>query len=651
MKDKRKIILMIICLVQILIIARLVKNRDFFGGYERYDTEQVRALDANGVEWIDDGTFRCAGDSYFVLPIDDGYVFDVKVTFDQPVKQGAVSVYLDHGTGFQEKYRIFGDLTQESIVGINSTKKVYNIRLDIEGLSKQDTLGIKSIEVEGCDGVAWLIIFAIMVIAILAYEYKKCNISLLELAIKYAGFLWAYKYMERGILLTKGKTEIFYILAMTAFIALIADYKYQEKDHFYIILPIACFCLFTVWASIQPFNGGPDEAMRYDVCNYIYKYWKLPHGGEELIRNPVWGISYAFNPIVNYVFCAIAMKLFGFMVAAERLFIIARMVSVCFSIGTIIFVGKIGRKLFDEKYAKLFTLLFALWPQFMFISTYVNNDSMGIFSVVFIFYTMLEAKEKQWNLKSCIWMGVAIGVCLLSYTNCYGMIIVALLYSIYGVVKCQDIDNKFKYIMVRILWVMIPALIVAGWWFVRNAILYDGDFLGMATSNKYGEMYAVEAFKPSNRETPSRLKETLWYTLVERGWIDLSTKSFYGWFGPMQISLPYYIYSIVNVMIFTGIIGNFMINNNKNGDVLSASTVLCVITFILSVYYSYCCDYQPQGRYMLPMLVGIGVLVVNGWKNIFANMSDKTEKIAIYVLVMLIITCSIYCCDMILSIY
>ena len=33
--------------------------------------------------------------------------------------------------------------------------------------------------------------------------------------------------------------------------------------------------------------------------------------------------------------------------------------------------------------------------------------------------------------------------------------------------------------------VMAVVAVLAGWWFIRNAILYDGDFIGRSTCAKY----------------------------------------------------------------------------------------------------------------------------------------------------------------------
>ena len=40
------------------------------------------------------------------------------------------------------------------------------------------------------------------------------------------------------------------------------------------------------------------------------------------------------------------------------------------------------------------------------------------------------------------------------------------------------------------------VFLVAGWWFIRSGILYDGDFLGMKTSSIYAEKYAIDELKP-----------------------------------------------------------------------------------------------------------------------------------------------------------
>lgn len=64
--------------------------------------------------------------------------------------------------------------------------------------------------------------------------------------------------------------------------------------------------------------------------------------------------------------------------------------------------------------------------------------------------------------------------------------------------------------------------------FIRNAMLYDGDFLGMRSLTEASEMYAREDIKPSNRPTPMNLGMGLGEML--------NTTQYMGKHGPMQHS-------------------------------------------------------------------------------------------------------------------
>ena len=48
-----------------------------------------------------------------------------------------------------------------------------------------------------------------------------------------------------------------------------------------------------------------------------------------------------------------------------------------------------------------------------------------------------------------------------------------------------------------------------------------------------------------------------------------------------------------------------------------------IIPNILNAYYSYASDYQPQGRYSLPMIVPLTYFMVMGYGNLFDVQSKK----------------------------
>ena len=87
----------------------------------------------------------------------------------------------------------------------------------------------------------------------------------------------------------------------------------NEKTEIFIFVFLA-FILLTTWAMTQPFNSGPDEQMRYYVADYIYKHHgALPGGDDPAVRNKVWGISYAYYPVVSYMVSALFMRISRFL--------------------------------------------------------------------------------------------------------------------------------------------------------------------------------------------------------------------------------------------------------------------------------------------------------------------------------------------------
>ena len=148
----------------------------------------------------------------------------------------------------------------------------------------------------------------------------------------------------------------------------------NEKTEIFIFVFLA-FILLTIWAMTQPFNSGPDEQMRYYVADYIYKHHgALPRGDDPAVRNKVWGISYAYYPVVSYMVSALFMRISRlFADPGYSMFKIARMADVLFVTGAVYFVVKASGKLFPkEKYSGEVRWLFYIIQ--MNTVSFVQND-------------------------------------------------------------------------------------------------------------------------------------------------------------------------------------------------------------------------------------------------------------------------------------
>ena len=203
----------------------------------------------------------------------------------------------------------------------------------------------------------------------------------------------------------------------------------NEKTEIFIFVFLA-FILLTTWAMTQPFNSGPDEQMRYYVADYIYKHHgALPGGDDPAVRNKVWGISYAYYPVVSYMVSALFMRISRlFADPGYSMFKIARMADVLFVTGAVYFVVKASGKLFPkEKYSRevrwLFAALAGFMPQAIFMGTYVNTDSLALLAAAMILYAWVSYLREDWTWKNCILLAVGMAVCALSYYNAYGWIL------------------------------------------------------------------------------------------------------------------------------------------------------------------------------------------------------------------------------------
>ena len=58
--------------------------------------------------------------------------------------------------------------------------------------------------------------------------------------------------------------------------------------------------------------------------------------------------------------------------------------------------------------------------------------------------------------------------------------------------------------ILKLLVALAAAFLVGGWFFIRNAVLHDGDFLGMRTIQESAEEHAQEDFKPSLKRLQAR---------------------------------------------------------------------------------------------------------------------------------------------------
>ena len=143
----------------------------------------------------------------------------------------------------------------------------------------------------------------------------------------------------------------------------------------------------------------------------------------------------------------------------------------------------------------------------------------------------------------------------------------------------------------------------------------------------------MEELKPHNRQTPSKMGYSLGYMLKEMGWIHYSVDGFIGRFGWFLVALPAASYIIVKVLFVAGIAGNVFTKKIREIYEVKQKVLFhialvgsIIITVGISVYYSYFNDFQPQGRYCLPMWIPLAVFITAGLSGIIRLFPEKARK-------------------------
>lgn len=441
--------------------------------------------------------------------------------------------------------------------------------------------------------------------------------------------------------------------------------KKLKKINWKKVLPIALvvyvLLMCTLVAMKVRFDCAPDEAMKYNVVHYVSEHMSLPRGDDPEVMDYTWGASYAFKPYVSYIMSGVITHFVSMFTESFRWIIFsARWVNVAFLVGYAIMILFISKKLFKGLWRAFFVVLTTLIPQVLYLGGYLNNDAIALFAISVIFYAWLLGLESKWSLKSCIILGVGVGICALSYYNAFGYILCSVILFVASSIADKE---KFTRFLKKGLIISAIAFALAGWFYIRNAIIYNGDAFDLHASKDTAEIYAAEDHKPTKHSTVQKNGMTIREMLNEKDWVKLTVQSFFGYFGYWQSSMRYQDFLAYEGIFSIGIFGafasliylmyylikkrkrnakdklqiapatNFAMSNKKRVIFYLVSFLAAVIPVALSLYYSYTSDYQPQGRYIMPMLIPLGYFIVCGYRFMFGGLSDVKRNILLGILI------------------
>lgn len=370
-------------------------------------------------------------------------------------------------------------------------------------------------------------------------------------------------------------------------------------------------------ASLLQTQYCPDEWARKLISDYIVQHGRLPVGEEEELILGEYGFSYAIYPYLAAMVNALFMKLTSLFTGSERALLAAsRMCSVISVSLAALYAQKIGNMVFRRRTSSvLFASLLCFMPQVMFLGMYHNNDSLALSAVVAVLYCVLSGSRNHWRIRDCLHLTVWVSVGLLSYYNAYGWLLCCAVVVIISFLRDRKITGKET----ALKWAGILGgiLLLAGWFFIRNAALHNGDFLGFATEATDRQRLLEQGWTFKSYRRPSEIPGyTLFRMLTEDRctWMVWLLKSFIGMFGNMNIPMRGWMYFVYYAMILLAVCCGIALlaRKGKSGEektILITLAAASGITLALTVINSWYTDYQPQGRYIITVLILLAYLI------------------------------------------
>ena len=407
---------------------------------------------------------------------------------------------------------------------------------------------------------------------------------------------------------------------------------HREKISVIMILLLTLVSM-SIFVFLQPFGDGPDEINRYKVVSYIETYGHIPKGDEPQIIIDGYGASYAFQPILTYMIEGFLLKILSpLSLSFDRKLIIARYVNVIFGLIGAFFTIKLSKLIFDdEQAAYLFSLSVILLPQNIFIYTYVNTDGLGLMSVIIMIYAIIRGYRYDFDRSSLIALAVSISLCLLSYYNCYGYILMAFI----AFIQYFAVNMSYKQMFAKGLPIALSVLVLSGWWFIRNCILYGGDIFALNARRECAQATGNILWLENMANTYQAQGYSLYEMVFETDYYTLVWKSFIAMFGPMAIPTHHYVYMGFKYLAVICLLSLLIPIRSKIMDSLKGSyryiiwSVLIagmIIPVILALYYSYTWDFQPQGRYYLPCLIPLAMILCSGMNKLISVIYSFVQK-------------------------
>ncbi len=333
-------------------------------------------------------------------------------------------------------------------------------------------------------------------------------------------------------------------------------------------------------------------------------------------ENPFWGYrqwevgddnknQYLYSDVGQ--FAKLPHKLNGGITLAVYL---VRWMTVLIGAGVAWVTYRTGREIFPQRpmLALGAAALVAFNPQFLYLSGAVNNDILATLCSAAVLWACVRLVQNGPSARLDVTLGILLGLALLTKFNLLALLpLVALAYLLpHPQTPTPPHPNPHtpKRYLQSALTILTLTLLLSGWWFWRNQVLY-GDFTGMSQVN---QLWAGRKASESWWAIPQSLPY-LWSSL-------------WGRFGYGQVPLPQPIYRGIFGFCILALTG-YLIPRRDRDRFPRAALLLLLLTVLIFVavvfYYILIQPAGAMGRFLFPALPAFALLLSAGLDRLVAR--------------------------------
>lgn len=399
----------------------------------------------------------------------------------------------------------------------------------------------------------------------------------------------------------------------------------------------AAVLLSLTMALWSKFDRHPDEVHHFEAAKYYVDHSLPPEIGDPDVRTSysVYGVSYLNYQWAEYFavgkFMLLVSPVLGDQLTAARLF----SVFLFFGLAAF-FTYRAG----SDEDALILPCVLLVSPQIWYVFSYVNNDAFALFVSVVAAYQLgqptsrlngfLQSDSFRAKISGGVLFGLLAGLLLIVKPNYWAFLVFAALWLVFAYPLGMNAIKKFAFILliaIAVLTFRVGLDLYVNGETNYAGVSYLGKFFGsMENKGKllaYQESIAEYPFRPSTVENDlanthpdlNLRKKGVFFSemLFEKGWLRLSSQSFFGVYGYMNIYARNWFYAVffLLTLVFAAYLFYKVIKSRDRQSLaqLAITTLGVFLTVIVSMTLSWVYAFQPQGRYLFPALAMCGLFV------------------------------------------